>query len=357
MTYPFRYFDNGEDPSEGHVEAYLPPDDEEPAWWRLVYTDNDAEDMYEEEVRDCIRNYQKNYQVPSHLQRVLEGIPIGLSEGIDEAERESLEDVEEEIQAKPVKKPRTQKQIDAFAKLKGSRTEKRKERKDIKVIKDEEDKKILDLSNACESDEDSENPRQLDSSSMNTIRHHDYHDAMVGEELIPGLLRVEEEGQRNEKKGVENGNLCMIDDTLIGFLEGSGLKDEEDHQYEQDRLEVEVDSSVGDIDDMEVVTDPVYWSNVADSVDDSTNNSSSSDMNAISSTEVLQALHPYLFQPSRWTVTRLNKFFFLRDALGFKIILESVQVHLFDLDDVFNMIILLILLICTISFRLVAISP
>jgi hypothetical protein len=447
----------------------LPPDDEEPAWWRLVYTDNDAEDMYEEEVRDCIRTYQKKYEVSSHLQevfegipicpseridgaeheslgdveektqakpvkktrtkkqidasnfrakdrtekrkeskdiKVIEGIPICPSEGTDGAERESSEDVEKETRVKPAKKPRTQKQIDAWknccvgakdrtekrkeskdikviegipicpseridgaehessgdveektqakpakktrktlakAERKKKLYEKRKERKDIKAIKDEEDKKILDLTNDCESDEDSEDPHQLDSSNNKMVSHHEYHDAIVGEE----------EGQRNEKKDLKNENLSMIDDTLIGFLDGSRLIDEEDHRCEQDRLQVDVDSSVEDVNDMEVVTDPVYWSNIADSVDDSTNNSSCSNLNPVNPSELLQVLHPYLFQPSRWTVTRMNKFFFLRDALGFKIILESVQVHLFELDYVFNMI---ILLICTIRFRFLVVS-
>lgn len=58
-------------------------------------------------------------------------------------EVESVED-EEEIQAKPVKKPRSQKQIDAFAKIIELRTAKRLERKNDKEIKDEENKKALD---------------------------------------------------------------------------------------------------------------------------------------------------------------------------------------------------------------------
>lgn len=233
IKYSFRFFDNGEDPSEGYVAAYLPPDGEEPAWWRLVYTDNDAEDMYEEEVCVCIRNYQKKYKVAIQLQK-----------GLEETNAE-----------------------------------------------------VLDLSNACESDNDSKDTHQLSSSRINLVSHHEYDDALddvnLEEEL--NLKFLDENGQSDKKKSPRNKTFGTIGDILIQYFDEGGLKVEED--YERDKLEVEAEISVGDINDMDVITDPVYWSDITDSAVDNTNDSSSSKLNPIGTPEVLQTLPPSLLQP------------------------------------------------------------
>jgi hypothetical protein len=189
--------------------------------------------MYEEEVRVCIRNYQKKYKVAIQLQK-----------GLEEKKAE-----------------------------------------------------VLDLSNACESDNDSKDTHQLGSSRINMVSHHEYDDAlddvMVEEEL--NLEFLDEKGQRDDKKGAENEIIGTIGDMLIQFLDEGGLKDEED--CERDKLELEAEISVGDINDMDVVTDPVYWSDIADSAVDNTSDSSSSKLNPISTSEVLQTLPPSLLQP------------------------------------------------------------
>lgn len=307
MTFYFRNFNNGEDPSEGYVEAYLPPDpkEKEPAWWRLLYTDNDSEDVYEKDVRKCIKNYRKKYNVASSFRTevvVLEDGPISLSE-VGEGEGEG---------------------------------------------------EVLNLSNACESDDDSQDPHQLSASKIGVVNDHEYDDAdafddaTVEGEVIADSLMTEGESQMNEKIEEEeekeeetSGTMGIMDDMLIDFLNEGGLKDDEDCSDGAVRVG-EDGTSMRDMNSMEVVTDnpPVYWSAISDtSTTDDSNSNNDSNIHTGNSTNLPNFFPPPgLIQPqststttstSKSTFTGSDIFCFLRDALGLKIVLESVQVHSF----------------------------